>query len=110
MSHLSTAVTDGAPGAAVMALGPISHVALTVRDLAVSVPWYQQVIGSEPVLDEDTGPFRHVVFAVGGTLLGLHEFPGEARSARSTRAGRGSTTSPSSRPTGQRSPPGASGW
>jgi catechol-2,3-dioxygenase len=31
------------------------------------------------VLDEDTGPFRHVVFAVGGTLLGLHEFPEGAR-------------------------------
>ena len=33
-------------------------------------------LGSEPVTDEDTGPFRHVVFAVpGGTLLGLHQFP-----------------------------------
>jgi glyoxylase I family protein len=52
------------------------HVALTVSDLSVSVPWYQSLLGSEPVLDEDTGPFRHVVFALpGGTLLGLHEFP-----------------------------------
>ena len=52
------------------------HVALTVSDLAVSVPWYQNLLGSEPVLDEDTGPFRHVVFALpGGVLLGLHEFP-----------------------------------
>jgi catechol-2,3-dioxygenase len=25
------------------------------------------------VLDEDTGPFRHVVWALGGTLLGLHQ-------------------------------------
>ncbi len=57
------------------ALGPITHVALTVRDLGVSVPWYQQLVGSDPVLDEDTGPFRHVVFAIGGTLLGLHQFP-----------------------------------
>ena len=56
-------------------LGPITHVALTVRDLSVSVPWYQRLVGSGPVLDEDTGPFRHVVFAVGGTLLGLHLFP-----------------------------------
>jgi catechol-2,3-dioxygenase len=46
-----------------------------VRDLSVSVPWYRQLVGSAPVLDEDTGPFRHVVFAVGGTLLGLHLFP-----------------------------------
>jgi catechol 2,3-dioxygenase-like lactoylglutathione lyase family enzyme len=53
------------------------HVALTVSDLAVSVPWYQSLLGSDPVLDEDTGPFRHVVFALpGGTLLGLHQFPG----------------------------------
>ena len=57
------------------ALGPITHVALTVRDLDVSVPWYQALIGDGPVLDEDTGPFRHAVFAVGGTLLGLHQFP-----------------------------------
>jgi glyoxylase I family protein len=56
-------------------LGPITHVALTVRDIDVSAPWYAALIGSGPVLDEDTGPFRHAVFAVGGTLLGLHEFP-----------------------------------
>ena len=56
-------------------LGPISHVALTVRDIDVSVPWYTVLIGSAPVLDEDTGPFRHAVFAIGGTLLSLHSFP-----------------------------------
>ena len=56
-------------------LGPIAHVAITVRDIDVSAPWYAALIGSEPVLDEDTGPFRHAVFAVGGTLLGLHSFP-----------------------------------
>ena len=53
----------------------ITHVALTVKDLSVSVPWYQSLIGAAPVLDEDTGPFRHVVWAIGGTLLGLHGFP-----------------------------------
>ena len=53
----------------------LTHVALTVTDLSRSVPWYQRLIGADPVLDEDTGPFRHVVFAVGGTLLGLHQFP-----------------------------------
>jgi len=57
------------------ALGPVTHVALTVRDLEVSVPWYRTLVGADPVLDEDTGPFRHVVFALGGTLLGLHSFP-----------------------------------
>lgn len=54
---------------------PIAHVALTVRDLSVSVPWYAELFEAEPVLDEDTGPFRHVVWMINGTLLGLHEFP-----------------------------------
>jgi glyoxylase I family protein len=54
---------------------PIAHVALTVRDLRVSVPWYAELLESEPVLDEDTRPFRHVVWMVNGTMLGLHQFP-----------------------------------
>ena len=53
----------------------IAHVAVTVRDLAVSEPWYTRVLGVTPVLDEDTGPFRHIVYLVGTTLLGLHGFP-----------------------------------
>ena len=53
----------------------ITHVAVTVTDLAVSEPWYTKVLGVEPVLDEDTGPFRHIVYSLGGTLLGLHGFP-----------------------------------
>ena len=54
---------------------PLAHVALTVRDLDVSVPWYTRLFEAGPVLDEDTGPFRHVVWQVGGTLVGLHQFP-----------------------------------
>jgi len=53
----------------------ITHVALTVSDLNRSVPWYESLFGAKPVLDEDTGPFRHVVWLVGGTLVGLHQFP-----------------------------------
>ena len=53
----------------------ITHVAVTVSDLARSEAWYTKVLGAEPVLDEDTGPFRHIVYAIGGTLLGLHGFP-----------------------------------
>jgi catechol-2,3-dioxygenase len=53
----------------------ITHVAVTVSDIARSEAWYTKVLGVEPVLDEDTGPFRHVVYSVGGTLLGLHDFP-----------------------------------
>ena len=54
---------------------PLTHVAVTVRDLAVSVPWYRALFGTEPVLDEDTDAgFRHAVFALGtGTLFGLHQ-------------------------------------
>ena len=53
----------------------ITHVAVTVTDLDVSEAWYTKLLGVEPVLDEDTGPFRHIVYPVGGTLLGLHGFP-----------------------------------
>ncbi len=54
----------------------IAHVAVTVRDLGTSVPWYEKLFDAKPVLDEDTGPFRHVVWLLGGqTLFGLHEFP-----------------------------------
>ena len=52
----------------------VTHVVITVRDLSTSVPWYQRLIGADPVLDEDTGPFRHVVWAVGDGLLSLHGF------------------------------------
>ena len=53
----------------------ITHVALTVSDLGRSTPWYRALFGTDPVLDEDTGPFRHVVWLVGPTLVGLHQFP-----------------------------------
>ena len=53
----------------------ITHVALTVSDLGRSVPWYTTLFGTKPVLDEDTGPFHHVVWLVGGTLVGIHQFP-----------------------------------
>jgi glyoxylase I family protein len=54
----------------------LTHVALTVTDLDRSRPWYQALFGSSPVMDEDTGPFHHVVWLLGGqTLVGLHQFP-----------------------------------
>ncbi len=53
----------------------ITHVALTVSDLDRSRQWYQQLFGSDPVLDENTGPFHHVVWLIGGTLVGIHGFP-----------------------------------
>ena len=53
----------------------ITHVAVTATDLAASEAWYTRVFGVKPVLDEDTGPFRHIVYQLGNTLFGLHGFP-----------------------------------
>jgi glyoxylase I family protein len=52
----------------------MTHVALTVTDLAVSVPWYERLLGLKPVLDEDTGSYHHTVYLLpGGMILGLHQ-------------------------------------
>jgi|SRR5579871_6444295 catechol 2,3-dioxygenase-like lactoylglutathione lyase family enzyme len=58
-----------------MSFPPITHVALTVRDLSVSVPWYEDLFDGEAVLDEDTEPnMHHTVFLIGnGMLIGLHQ-------------------------------------
>ncbi len=58
-----------------MTFPTLNHVAVTVRDLSVSVPWYRALIGSDPILEEDTDAgFRHSVFLLdGGTLFGLHQ-------------------------------------
>jgi glyoxylase I family protein len=54
---------------------PLAHVALTVRDLSLSVPWYEALLDATPVIDEDTDPdLHHTVYLIGsGTLLGLHQ-------------------------------------
>jgi catechol-2,3-dioxygenase len=59
----------------------VAHVAVTVSDLNQSRPWYQQLFGSVPVLDEDTGPFHHVVWLLGGTLFGIHQHTDPTSSA-----------------------------
>src|SRR3954464_10127172 len=52
----------------------LTHVALTVRELSVSVPWDEALLDAKPVLDEDTDPdFHHTVYLLGGTLVGLHQ-------------------------------------
>ena len=53
----------------------ITHVVVTVTDLDASEEWYTRVLGIKPVIDEDTGPFRHIVYELRNTLLGLHGFP-----------------------------------
>jgi catechol 2,3-dioxygenase-like lactoylglutathione lyase family enzyme len=54
----------------------VTHVAVTVIDLARSISWYSALFGSAPVLDEDVeaGAFHHTVFALSdGQLFGLHQ-------------------------------------
>jgi catechol 2,3-dioxygenase-like lactoylglutathione lyase family enzyme len=70
---------------------PLTHVALTVRDLSVSVPWYQALFDAEPVLDEDTDPgFHHTVYLLGGgTLFGLHQHETPVRRERFSEFGVG---------------------
>ncbi|MDH6244428.1 VOC family protein [Mycobacterium sp. OTB74] len=62
---------------------PLAHIAVTVRDLAVSAPWYRALFGTGPVLDEHTdGGFHHVVFILrGNTLFGLHQHAKPAAAA-----------------------------
>lgn len=53
----------------------LSHIAITVTDLAASTAWYSRLFGSDPVLDEDEakGAYHHTVFVLGGgNLFGLH--------------------------------------
>ena len=73
-----------------MATPPLTHIALTVRDLSVSVPWYESILGAEPVLDEDTDPdMHHTVYLMGnGTLLGLHQHQTAAPPEREPRTAR----------------------
>jgi catechol 2,3-dioxygenase-like lactoylglutathione lyase family enzyme len=58
-----------------MTFPALAHVAVTVRDLAVSGPWYRTLFGADPVLDEDTeAGFHHLVWLLeGGTLFGIHQ-------------------------------------
>jgi glyoxylase I family protein len=62
----------------------ITHVAVTVTDLERSTRWYSDLLGSQPVLDEDEeiGGFHHTVYALdGGQLFGLHTHPEATRDA-----------------------------
>jgi catechol 2,3-dioxygenase-like lactoylglutathione lyase family enzyme len=58
----------------------LAHVAVTVSDLDRSRQWYSALFGSQPVLDEDTGPWHHAVWLLGGTLFGIHLHPNPSSS------------------------------
>jgi catechol-2,3-dioxygenase len=53
----------------------LAHVAVTVKDVEVSGPWYRKLLDADPVLDEHTDAgFRHLVWVLdGGTLFGIHQ-------------------------------------
>ncbi len=68
----------------------LGHVALTVSDLGRSTPWYQALMGTDPVLDEDTGPYRHVVWALDNqTLFGIHQHAAPSSNEHFDERGRG---------------------
>ena len=58
-----------------MALPTLNHIAVTVRDIEISGPWYRRLLGAGPVVDEHTDAgFHHQVWVLdGGTLLGIHQ-------------------------------------
>jgi catechol-2,3-dioxygenase len=58
-----------------MAFPALNHIAVTVRDLEVSGPWYRRLFGADSIVDEHTDAgFRHLVWMLdGGTLLGIHQ-------------------------------------
>jgi catechol-2,3-dioxygenase len=57
-----------------MAFPALNHVAVTVRDVEVSGPWYRRLLG-DPAVDEHTDAgFRHLVWLLDGrTLFGIHQ-------------------------------------
>jgi catechol 2,3-dioxygenase-like lactoylglutathione lyase family enzyme len=58
-----------------MSFPALNHVAVTVRDIDVSGPWYRKLFGADPIVDEHTdGGFRHLVWILDrGTLFGIHQ-------------------------------------
>lgn len=59
---------------------PPGHLALTVSDLSVSIPWYRRLFGMDPALDDDSGHVRRVVWAFpSGFAFGLFSHPDGAK-------------------------------
>jgi catechol 2,3-dioxygenase-like lactoylglutathione lyase family enzyme len=58
-----------------MTFPALNHVAITVRDMTISGPWYRTLFGGDPILDEHTDAgFRHLVWLLdNGTIFGIHQ-------------------------------------
>jgi catechol 2,3-dioxygenase-like lactoylglutathione lyase family enzyme len=63
-----------------MAFPALNHIAVTVRDIDVSGPWYRNLFGAEPVVDEHTDAgFRHLAWLLDGrTVFAIHQHDGAA--------------------------------
>jgi catechol 2,3-dioxygenase-like lactoylglutathione lyase family enzyme len=58
-----------------MAFPGLNHIAITVRDMKISGPWYRTLFGADPVVDEHTAAgYRHLVWILdGGTVFGINQ-------------------------------------
>jgi catechol 2,3-dioxygenase-like lactoylglutathione lyase family enzyme len=58
-----------------MSFPGLNHVAITVRDMKISGPWYRTLFGRDPIVDEHTAAgYRHLVWLLdGGTVFGIHQ-------------------------------------
>ena len=63
-----------------MAFPALNHVAVTVRDIDASSPWYRRLLGADPLTDEhDDAGYRHQVWLLdGGTVFGIHQHDHQA--------------------------------
>jgi catechol-2,3-dioxygenase len=63
-----------------MSVPTLNHVAVTVRDIDISSPWYRRLLGADPLTDEhDDAGYRHQVWLLdGGTVFGIHQHDHQA--------------------------------
>ena len=63
-----------------MSFPTLNHVAVTVRDIDISSPWYRRLLGADPLTDEhDDAGYRHQVWLLGsGTVFGIHQHDHQA--------------------------------
>ena len=65
----------------------LTHVALTVRDLSVSVPWYETLLDAKPVLDELAKELVELALVDGHAVSSRSGGPHGLRVPRSSTAG-----------------------
>ncbi|QNI07564.1 VOC family protein [Mycobacterium kubicae] len=63
-----------------MPVPALNHVAVTVRNIGISGPWYRDLLGSDPTVDEhtDSGFHHHVWIFNDGNAFGIHQHDSEA--------------------------------